>query len=723
MKSTNHSFIYILSILVLSITSVSVRAQSDNYKIVSVSTEHSYQTMEGFGGALAYYENWLPAHPNKTEIYEALFSELSLDILRLRNAYDYSDDMIPRAKEFVTSAELYRGSPIDVLVSSWGPPKYLKSNNNRRNGGTLKYEKTQSGVEFAYADFAHWWTESLDEYNSNGIYPTYISIQNEPDFKADWESCLLNPSEVVTSSDTIAGYNKALDEIYDSIQGRAHIPKLLGPENIGIGYNSVENYINQLDLSKLHGIGHHLYHGIDEDSPYASPNFKKVGNLHPEVPHFQTEFSRGDWWSLLGQIYMSLNEEHVVAYLYWSLFWPDQGLIDTDNPWNRSSWSNSKGYKKTKEFYAFKQYSAFIHPGWTMVQTDIPGDEVKSLTFMSPNKDSASVVIINTSEESNLQTAITIPGYKIDKALTYITSVNKNCELVSELANTVLEVPMKSVATIALSISETTDVLIDNIILAPSAPSIDMWMDSINISAVITPEMATNKTLFWQLTSGAELATLSQNGILKALGIGDGIVQVKASAIDGSGIEAELDVTISNQVLVESISLTASGGKINTPGGSIQFTATVLPEEAFNKEIFWEILSGSEIATISQSGLLEALGVSDGSVTIQVSSTEIAEIAEEITIPVSNQTSSIRPWSANDVKAWYTDNCVFYEIPTFPSEFEFSIYSLDGKLIFSEKRPGDASSGTIPLRETEQGLYILRISNNTNIATVFLSVY
>ena len=70
------------------------------------------------------------------------------------------------------------------MVTSWGPPAYLKSNNDRGNGGTLKYTVSGSNVLFDYAGFAHWWNKSLDEYNENGIFPKYISIQNEPDWTA-----------------------------------------------------------------------------------------------------------------------------------------------------------------------------------------------------------------------------------------------------------------------------------------------------------------------------------------------------------------------------------------------------------------------------------------------------------------------------------------------------------------------------------------------------------
>ena len=86
------------------------------------------------------------------EIYEAIFAELSLDILRVRNAFDYDTGMIDRVAEFAQAAESSLGKPIAVFSSSWGPPGYLKSNNDRKNGGTLK---TPCNNDLISADLIH----------------------------------------------------------------------------------------------------------------------------------------------------------------------------------------------------------------------------------------------------------------------------------------------------------------------------------------------------------------------------------------------------------------------------------------------------------------------------------------------------------------------------------------------------------------------------------------
>lgn len=443
MSSTKYFIIALLSIFLIS----NLNAQEIKVK---VSPEIKHQTIQGFGAALAFYENWLTAHPNKSEIYEAAYKDLSLDILRVRNAYDYDAGMVGRVKEFIDESEKIQGRPIPFLTTSWGPPAYLKSNNDRNNGGTLKYSIVNGEVVFDYDGFAEWWNSSLDEYASVGVNPTYISIQNEPDFKASYESCLLNPFEKVNATDTIAGYNKALEAVHAKIATRTQTPKILGPETIGIGYNSVKNYLLHTNTNLLYGVAHHLYHGVDHDNPFGANEMEEVGKLNPELPHFQTEFDRGDWFSLAGLMFNSLVEENAVAYFYWALAWDKntgKGLILLENPWSKGSWKTSQGYEKPKDYYSFKQFSKFINPGWIRVETNVASSEVESAAFMSPNEDSLSIITINRSKLSEKQIRFDLADFTYYQSAIYTTSNDFNCMFDGELEDSTYTIQPQSVNT------------------------------------------------------------------------------------------------------------------------------------------------------------------------------------------------------------------------------------------------------------------------------------
>ncbi len=182
-----------------------------------------------------------------------------------------------------------------------------------------------------------------------------------------------------------------------------------------------------------------------------------MGQLHPGIPHFQTEYGRGDWFTLAGFIYKSLNDENVVAYLYWDLIWDKSGLIGLDFPWDETLWTNSKGYKISKEFYALKQFSAFIHPGWKRIGTTNNNDSVKALGFINPEKDCISLVLINRSDKNQYHITIEIDDYTFENTSLYTTSQDKNCVYMDPMGKYDLLLPSHSINTVVMIVKQNND--------------------------------------------------------------------------------------------------------------------------------------------------------------------------------------------------------------------------------------------------------------------------
>ena len=681
-----------------------------SYETITIYPTVTYQTIVGFGGSLAYYEGWVTAHPNKSQIYDALFGELGLDILRLRNAHDYDPGMIDRAAEFVQAAESVRGKPISVLSTSWGPPAYLKSNYDRNNGGSLRYSIVDDQVEFDYAGFAHWWNNSLDEYNAHGIFPDYISIQNEPDWTASYESCRLDPSETITSADTIAGYNEALHAVYDSIHTRSDIPEIIGPETIGIGYNALENYCNPMDLSKISAIAHHLYHGVEENNPYASTSFKKVGDYHPELPHFQTEYSRGDWWSLAGMLYMSLSEENAAAYLYWDLAWDGSGLISLDFPWDKSRWKDpDKGYTRTKEFFAFKQFSAFVHPGWKRIEASASGNNTNVAAFMSPGDDSATMVIINRSLTDNLIFKPAIQAKTIERADIYITSSTEDCEYKGNKSDALITLPPKSIATVSLELTVSTGsaVPVTSIVLRPEMGTIINRLASVQVDALVFPANATDKRLLWEITENGQIAGITQDGLVTANGTEDGILTIRATTTDGSGVFADTFITVTNQIPVTGIVLSAADTVIDENMGSLQIEAKVMPDNASSKDVEWSLAEGNSLASISDSGLLIASGEEDGQVTVRATSAASPEIYGEINVTIQNQSNTINTDRQDELKIWYSNGRICYNVQPADKSRKVYLYTLEGSLVKIIEIQAYSSHGEADISTVPKGVYLV----------------
>src|SRR5215471_1064369 len=174
----------------------------DGTAAVTITAASRHQTLVGFGAAIAYYAGYLTGRniPDD-DIYKVLFGDLGLDIVRVGNWYQnqrstgttaataFGDTAIAGVIQGATAALGH--API-VLMSSWSPPSYLKS--NAATKGTQGTLSSLNGA-FDYAGFADWWIRSLTAYAAQGVTPDYVSIQNEPDyFNAGWETCLFSPT-------------------------------------------------------------------------------------------------------------------------------------------------------------------------------------------------------------------------------------------------------------------------------------------------------------------------------------------------------------------------------------------------------------------------------------------------------------------------------------------------------------------------------------------------
>lgn len=409
---------------------------------ISIAVKH--QTIEGFGSALAFYEGWVTDHPAKEEMYRLAFQDLGLDWLRIRNDYKYQPDFEKAAKEFVTKAKQWRGDSIRVLMCGWTPPAELKSNNNANNG-TLK--KTEQG--FVYDAYAKYWRDALLAYHAKGIYPDWLSIQNEPDWLTDqWETCKFEPTE----SAQYPGYDKAFAAVMKQFADIDKKPLMLGSEMLGIGNNQFYSYNTPIkNNSDLYAYAYHLYNGGDPDFPdsynAALQNIKKdfgnKPNVMTEYEHRKGELYKTAW--LMNNV---LTQANATAYFYWDLIWPNAGLIDIDNPYDKAGWRNSKGYQLTPHYYAYKHFTRFIHAGYTRVDHTCSNPFVRASAYISPDGKQLTVVMINPTEQA-ITSSVDIGGGTAKKITVYQSITNDYFKQLPTAAS--IQLPAKSVTTIVYS--------------------------------------------------------------------------------------------------------------------------------------------------------------------------------------------------------------------------------------------------------------------------------
>ncbi len=427
---------------------------TDPYAEGTINVNTRYQEIEGFGAAGAWYEGMLTNHPQKTTLYNILFGQLSLDIYRVRNVYDQDNDIyMTRSGQIIAAGESSLGRPLKIMISSWSPKGSLKS-----NGDTTGYNGTldKVGGEYVYEDFADWWADSLAAWSSiYGVDSDYINMQNEPDFSPqppnEWDSCRFEPTETTT----FAGYDEAFEEVYSEIYSRmgSGMPKMLAAEAAGIpnSYDYLDNLINP---SHVYGYAHHLYNinqGQNPDAYIGSmADFADYASTHGNKPLFQTEYedSTGGWpdaMNLALLLHNSLTVEGVVGYLYWGLFWGNSGGLVT---------LTSSSYTINSDYYGFKHYSAFIHSDWERVDATDDSTALRMSAYISPNNQQLSVVIINKSTDTDIETDLSFTGFSIDSGQVYRTSQTQNCVNIGSYDGTgSLTIPAETITTLSLTSS------------------------------------------------------------------------------------------------------------------------------------------------------------------------------------------------------------------------------------------------------------------------------
>lgn len=369
---------------------------------VFVSFDRRFQVLEGFGASVAWYHDRITGD-TPGGLYEMLFPELGIEFLRLRNRFERSesgDKELEQEKEIVARATKALGHAPRILLTSWSPPSGLKASGKERCRGNKDCTLKKVNGQFVYEEFGEYWKQSLEFYGTLGIYPEFISPQNEPDFiPGDWEGCKFDPTE----SENYPGYDRALAAVHKHLSTIKNPPKILGPETLGIHYGKIQNFMSALDQKLLAGMAHHIYEqGTDGIWDWRKPGpdsyvDEMIGAAAcTKLPIFQTEFQTDDDGGKEGGfetawlIHHSLVEEGVVAFLYWDLVWQGaSGLVGM----------NGRSPKVRDQYYSVRHFSRFTDPGYQRIAAGSDAKGILSSAYISPDEKQLTVVILNTLSE------------------------------------------------------------------------------------------------------------------------------------------------------------------------------------------------------------------------------------------------------------------------------------------------------------------------------------
>ncbi len=168
----------------------------------------TYQVFEGFGGALTESAGYIYQQMSAEQRKEMLHAYFQPDKMRYRmvripiDSCDFSlghYEAVREAadKEFagfqlerveknifplLNDAQKVYGGELEIMLTPWSPPAYMKSSGERNYGGELKQEYKQV--------WANYICRYIKEYKKRGYLIKRISLQNEPKAVQTWDSCI-----------------------------------------------------------------------------------------------------------------------------------------------------------------------------------------------------------------------------------------------------------------------------------------------------------------------------------------------------------------------------------------------------------------------------------------------------------------------------------------------------------------------------------------------------
>ena len=182
-------------------------------QIINLYPDVEFQIFEGFGGAFTDSAGYVYAQMDQTSQKEMLsnyygYDEMNYQLGRIHaDSCDFSVEQyeamsdptdrelnsfsLARTEKYIlpmiTDAQQILGQPIELMLSPWSPPAFMKTNGKRSHGGKLKPE---------YDDFwADYLCRYIQELRAKGFHVHRMSIQNEPKATQTWDSCIYTPKE------------------------------------------------------------------------------------------------------------------------------------------------------------------------------------------------------------------------------------------------------------------------------------------------------------------------------------------------------------------------------------------------------------------------------------------------------------------------------------------------------------------------------------------------
>jgi glucuronoarabinoxylan endo-1,4-beta-xylanase len=348
-------------------------------QIATIQWTNTRQTIDGFGGSAADFLTSLT--PAQTDFYFTP-AGIGLSILRIQiipdratcnaefhnGACSDSNGQILNGELSTAKMAVTRGAI--VMATPWSPPAAYKTNNSFKNGGSL--------LRSHYSDWANDISAFVAMMLNKGVPIYAVSVQNEPNNRQDWGSCIYTAQE-----------------IHDFVPYLAASLRVAGAGSTKIMIAEESTWSDDLASAALADPTVAAQVGIFAAHGYQS----RIRPLRVQAPRvWETEVSSqsdiydgsiadGIDWAL--KIHGYMKDAEVNAWLWWFLTdMPSQGE-GADN----AALTDIQG-NIPKRAYVTGQWSKFVRPGWSRVEVSYRGP-LAITAFKDPEGRSFAIVVVN----------------------------------------------------------------------------------------------------------------------------------------------------------------------------------------------------------------------------------------------------------------------------------------------------------------------------------------
>ncbi len=338
---------------------------------INIDARVRHQHVTGFGGfsPSPQWSYWL-GDSEMDKLFGKGEDQLGLNILRL---------YIANNKSFwnagVANARRAKKYGAFVFASPWSPPASWKSNNNESNGGSLLTSR--------YKDWAVWLNDYYKFMRQQGVTIDAVSIQNEPDWTADYQSC-------VWTGEQMASFLRQYGSLIEC--------KVIAPEAIHFTKSMHEPMLNDPEAcANLDIVGGHFYGWDGSAYPLAAQKGKEVWMTEYLINERQQNDKQNINWKTDAFLFAhSINDAmlaNMSAWVHYSLKRYYGCLGDGD--------FGTVNNQITKRGYILSHYAKYVS-GTTRVShalIDNTGN-LSSSAYLSVTGDSIVVMVINSGADT-----------------------------------------------------------------------------------------------------------------------------------------------------------------------------------------------------------------------------------------------------------------------------------------------------------------------------------